>query len=374
MKLSKSVYMFIVLFLLIAAAVFYLSRRTAFVFGAKPTWFYVAYSILLLSSFFIMAAAMRWRSAGMFAHIVVTSNAVVLGILLNLLMCALVVDLVQLFAHFNPKTFGMTVAVLTLVISGYSLWNATDPHIQTVEIPMRHLKQPTNMVQLADIHLGQFRGRNFLQNVVNKVNTMDDISGVVITGDLFDSHYNYDLATLEPLKQLKVPVYFVDGNHDIYIDDAGIKEKLRKIGVCVLENETAVCGELQIVGLNYMRPDRLSSDMMHVPLGDETMETIIPKMKIDSTLPAILLHHNPVGAKYAAENGIDLYLSGHTHGGQLFPITLVNDVIFEYNKGLHLYENMYIYVSEGLGTFGLPMRLGTHSEITKIRMLPTSKK
>ncbi|MFI3317379.1 MAG: hypothetical protein SNF93_07440, partial [Rikenellaceae bacterium] len=84
---------------------------------------------------------------------------------------------------------------------------------------------------------------------------------------------------------------------------------------------------------------------------------------------SILLHHNPVGATYAAENGINLYLAGHTHAGQLFPATLVAGLMFEYNKGLYEYdENMQIYVSQGTGTFGPPMRLGTHSELTIINL------
>lgn len=92
-------------------------------------------------------------------------------------------------------------------------------------------------------------------------------------------------------------------------------------------------------------------------------------MDIDPTLPSILLHHNPVGAKYAAENGINLYLAGHTHAGQIFPATLVAKMMFEYNKGLYKYDdNMQIYVSQGTGTFGPPMRLGTHSELTILHL------
>ena len=86
--------------------------------------------------------------------------------------------------------------------------------------------------------------------------------------------------------------------------------------------------------------------------------------------PLILLHHGPAGIKYAAEAGVDLYLAGHTHGGQMFPATLVARAIFEYNKGLHKFRNTYIHVCEGTGTFGPPMRVGTISEMTILNLIP----
>lgn len=369
MKHFTFILIFIALILVLSLAVFYLSKRTAFVFDIKPTWFYVGYAVLLLAAYGVMAGAMHWQTSGWFAHLVIISNQIVLGILLYLLLCGLVVDLVQLFAHFSPKVFGIVVASLTILVSGYMMWNAASPRLKTVKIAIPKLEKPYRIVQLSDMHLGQFRGKDFLQNIVNEINEIDNVDAVMITGDMFDSYYNYSEETLTPLKQIKVPIYFVNGNHDIYIDDVGIKEKLRKMSVHVLENEVANCKGLQIIGLNYMRPNDTSTDMMHVPMGKETMASVLPTLPIDSTLPTILLHHNPLGAELLAPHGIDLYLSGHTHAGQLFPLTLINGSIFEYNKGLHQVQNAHIYVSAGLGTFGMPMRLGTHSEITIIELV-----
>ncbi|MFR9547107.1 MAG: hypothetical protein SNJ29_16255, partial [Rikenellaceae bacterium] len=140
-------------------------------------------------------------------------------------------------------------------------------------------------------------------------------------------------------------------------------------GVIVLANEKAELKGLQIVGLDYLLPDNNSVDNFHGAMSQTTMQSVLPTLGIEKNRASILLHHNPVGAEYAAENGVNLYLAGHTHAGQLFPATLVAKMMFEYNKGLYEYdENMQIYVSQGTGTFGPPMRLGTHSELTIINL------
>jgi len=84
----------------------------------------------------------------------------------------------------------------------------------------------------------------------------------------------------------------------------------------------------------------------------------------------VLLHHSPDGIKYANQHGVDLYLAGHTHAGQLFPIKYIAKLIFDYNKGLRDYNGTKIYVSQGAGTFGPPMRVGTISELTLLKLKP----
>ncbi|MBQ6789855.1 MAG: metallophosphoesterase, partial [Paludibacteraceae bacterium] len=85
------------------------------------------------------------------------------------------------------------------------------------------------------------------------------------------------------------------------------------------------------------------------------------------------LHHSPVGAKYIEAAGADLFLAGHTHGGQFFPVTLINDRLFEYNRGLYHRDRMAVYVSCGSGTFGLPLRIGSDSEVTLLHLKPKKK-
>jgi len=109
---------------------------------------------------------------------------------------------------------------------------------------------------------------------------------------------------------------------------------------------------------------------MHARDATETMQEVLSRLSVDKDKPAILLHHSPKGIRYARKQGIDLYLAGHTHGGQLFPLTFIAAMVHTYNKGFHDYQGTRIFVSQGAGTFGPPMRVGTYSEIAVITLVP----
>jgi predicted MPP superfamily phosphohydrolase len=192
---------------------------------------------------------------------------------------------------------------------------------------------------------------------------------VFFTGDLLDGKIGLVEESMQPLKDLNAPIYFVEGNHDKYTGVNAIKKYLTDIGVNVLTNEVADWNGLQIIGLNHMIADSTAYDM-HAEQGRLSVRTALETLEFDESKPVILLHHGPAGIKHATNAGVDLYLAGHTHGGQIFPATLVARAIFEYNKGLHRYQDTYVYVCQGTGTFGPPMRVGTKSEMTILTLKP----
>ncbi|MDX1286087.1 MAG: metallophosphoesterase, partial [Draconibacterium sp.] len=254
------------------------------------------------------------------------------------------------------------------LISSYGVWNATNKRIRKIDIPMQGLSAEIKAALLTDIHIGHFWGVNTLQKVVNKTNSQNpDV--VFITGDLFDGKIRLSKSSLKPLQDLNAPVYFVEGNHDGYSGAQEIKQKLRDIGVHVLENEVRELDELQIIGLNHMLADEEAIDM-HAAGIRSTIKSTLNKLNITPNKPAVLLHHSPDGIKYANQHNVDLYLAGHTHAGQIFPVNFISRWIFEYNKGLHDYKGTKMYVSQGIGTFGPPMRVGTISEISILNLIP----
>jgi len=109
---------------------------------------------------------------------------------------------------------------------------------------------------------------------------------------------------------------------------------------------------------------------IHATNDSTTVKSVMQSLEIEPERPLIVLHHRPDGIPYMADGGADLLLTGHTHAGQMFPFTLIAKWMFGYNKGLYQYEEMYIYVSQGLGTFFSPIRFGTQSEITLLRLMP----
>lgn len=356
-----------ILFLaIITVAVWYISRRSAWMFNIRPLWCYIFFAILTFCSFSAVLGYGSSSTSGEFMHYVTVTLCYICGILIILLLALLFTDLVNLIYPLSKRIFASSTIVLTTIVALYGFLHAANPKLKSVEIELPKLSEEISAIQLSDIHLGHFRSGAHLQKIVDIVNSTD-AKIVLITGDLFDSHYNLSPATLEPFKSLKIPAFFVDGNHDGYTEIKRIKQMVADCGVAVLNNQAVECCGVEITGF-AMPP--ITSATMHAVQGDSIIRGYLDSVELSKELPSIVLHHSPVGAEHIAKAGADLYLSGHTHGGQFFPMTLFNSYFFDYNRGLYRLGNLQIYVSEGSGTFGIPMRFGTDSEITLLKLKP----
>ncbi|MFI3296249.1 MAG: metallophosphoesterase [bacterium] len=365
----KLIMMYALPLLIIGAMIFgsyYTARRLAWAFGFSPTITLIVVIAILLVSMVSMMGIMRGNYTSLFSHILSNTSNIILGVAMFLICILFVVDLVHLFAKFQPLTFGLITVGLTLVITLFSLWNAQYTRVVKQEITLNNLQENLRIAQLTDIHLGHYWDKNKVKKLVDIIKTQD-VDLVVITGDMFDGRIRLNSDVVAPFKELDMPIYFIEGNHDGYSGSRDIKNLLIKNDIVVLSNELVEYKGLQIVGLDYLLPDIESVDQFHAPPSNLTIKEVLPSLGIDKNRASIMLHHNPVGANYASKNGINLYLAGHTHAGQLFPATLVASMMFKYNKGLYKYDDtLQIYVSQGTGTFGPPMRLGTKSELTII--------
>jgi predicted MPP superfamily phosphohydrolase len=189
---------------------------------------------------------------------------------------------------------------------------------------------------------------------------------VVITGDLVDIKLDKANKCLELLKNLesKYGTYFVVGNHEYFHNIEAIIKKVKSLGIRVLENENVYIGE-KAKGFNLAgvydifgyRTNTYVPDLQKALLG-----------KADA--PTVLLAHQP---RYIEEvkGEVDLMISGHTHGGQIYPFRFLVKLVQPYIAGLYRHnEQLQIYVNRGTGFWGPPMRLGASSEITKIILVP----
>ncbi len=345
----------------------YLSRRFAWYFDMENVRIiYLAFAFLTV--FMIGGLISFSNSRILLGNLIYCAAAITMSILLYLFLSALLTDFINLFIKLPPKIYGLIIILLTGFISLFGIWNSFRTKVTEIEIPINGLQSEVRAMHISDIHIGHFRGKGFLQKIADKTN-LHKPDVIFLTGDLFDGRIRLSPENISPLTQMTSPIYFVNGNHDVYTGVETIKGYLRNMGIRVLDNEVDRFGELQIIGLNHMRSDQGKADM-HAAPGGPTIKETLALLEINTAKPTILLHHSPDGIEYADLYGIDLYLAGHTHAGQLFPITLVNELIFKYNRGLHQYRNTKILVSQGVGTFGPPVRIGTKSEITLIRLIP----
>jgi predicted MPP superfamily phosphohydrolase len=363
--------MMIILFLVfigvIVGANIYLAKRFAFYFSFENARIlYILFPLITIFMIFGTFAAVN--SVSTLGHFVFVSASITMGFVLYLLIGTIIVDLVSLLLKTKPIWYGITALSIAAIVSIYGLWNASNLKLTEASIPISGLTKPVRAAHLTDTHLGHIRGGDKLQEIVDVINKQN-VDVVFFTGDLLDGKIQLKEEAMQPLQNLDAPIYFVEGNHDEYTGVNAIKKYLKRIGVNVLQNEVAQFGELQIIGLNFMMADEKTSSPHSGP-GKGTVQSTLSILSIEKDVPTVLLHHGPDGIKYAKEAGIDLYLAGHTHAGQLWPITHIAKMMFEVNRGLHDFNGTKVYVSQGTGTFGPPMRVGTDSELAILNLIP----
>jgi hypothetical protein len=235
---------------------------------------------------------------------------------------------------------------------------ATGPIVRRVRVPLAKLPAGAvgyTIAQLTDVHIGPILGDRFAAKVVAMVNGLaPDL--IVITGDLVDGRLDELRQHIEPLRELTARdgVYAVTGNHEYYWNANAWLEHLRSFGIRVLRNQRATIREaFELAGVD-----------------DSSAAEDVPRALAgrDPALPVVLLAHHPRTIERAAAAGVDLQLSGHTHGGQLLPLGWLSRLFEPRVAGLARFGATWLYVSEGTGFWGPPMRVGTSSEIALLML------
>jgi predicted MPP superfamily phosphohydrolase len=238
------------------------------------------------------------------------------------------------------------------------------------EIKVRGLARPLSLMHVSDLHLGAQRGEGYLKKLLETVERCQpDV--VIYNGDLVDSDIARTPEIFSLFGSVTAEQYFTLGNHEYRIDTEKALELIAGAGIRVLRNEMVETRGIQLIGLDYMNADRTTLDSHKV--NNLTIEEELPKIARDGERPSVLAHHSPAGLNHVAGGNIDVMLSGHTHGGQLFPGTILIKFRFPLNKGRHQVGGTTLLISQGAGTFGPWMRLGTFNEIQFVKLMPDSE-
>ncbi|MCX7746177.1 MAG: metallophosphoesterase [Clostridia bacterium] len=267
-----------------------------------------------------------------------------------------------------PVWIGTAVLVFAVGIIMYGVINARNPKIRSYDIDIA--KDAGNLKDLriavvSDIHLGNIVGKNRLEKMVEMVNGLKpDL--VLIPGDIVDDSVEpfVEQNMGEVFKRLKTKlgVYGVLGNHDYYggrpdeavriFEESGIK--------MLIDNYVKVSDSFYIVG-------RTDPTIQRV-LGQERKKLSDVMNGMNTALPMILMDHQPSKLSEPEKSGIDLQVSGHTHGGQVFPDSLITKRVFEQYWGYLRKGNFQLIVTSGFGTWGPPIRIGSYPEVLDIRV------
>lgn len=307
-------------------------------------------------------------SANPFLGWVYLAGGYVFTFYLFLLLALLALHLLQLKWPLSGPSVAATVFAIASAVTLWGAVQANSFEVREQVIQVSGLEQPVAVMHISDVHLGHHRGREYLQRIVDATNQRTpDL--VAITGDLVDADVAITAEVLAPLSKLAAPAFFVGGNHENYTNAPLTVQLVAQQGVHPLHNERVESHGLQLVGLDYMNADEDAVDL-HPSADPRTIKATLQNLALTPGIPSILLHHSPVGVSYAEAAGFDVMLSGHTHGGQFFPNTLLAALIFPFNYGLYSQGKLQIFVSTGAGTFLLRFRLGSSNEIVLLRLVP----
>ncbi|MFC4066825.1 metallophosphoesterase [Actinoplanes subglobosus] len=254
---------------------------------------------------------------------------------------------------------GLTAAGIT----GYGVKTATSaPQIDRFQMRMAKLPRAmdgTRIAVVSDIHIGPLTGVDHAQRIVQVINSANaDL--VCVVGDLVDGSVAELGRFAAPLAGIESRhgAFFVTGNHEYYSGAEEWVEEVSRLGIRPLRNERVAIGGLDLAGVN----DLSGADQGDAPdfaraLGDR-----------DTARPVVLMAHQPVAAVEAAPFGVDLQVSGHTHGGQMAPFNLLVKLQQPVVSGFGEVDGVPVYVTNGAGFWGPPVRVGAPPQVTVIEL------
>jgi uncharacterized protein len=241
--------------------------------------------------------------------------------------------------------------------------------VARVRVPLAKLPKSASgyvIVQMTDVHVGPTLGRDFIETIVRQTNALEP-DMIVITGDLVDGSVEQLREHVAPLRDLKAKdgVFFVTGNHEYY---SGVDEwlvELERLGVRTLRNERVSIGDgehsFDLAGVDDMSAHRYGHGH-----GADLGRALEGR---DATRELVLLAHQPKQVLEAEGHGVGLQLSGHTHGGQIFPWGFFVRLDQPFVAGLGKQGETQIYVSRGTGFWGPPMRVAAPPEISVVELV-----
>ncbi|WP_121748802.1 metallophosphoesterase [Streptomyces sp. E2N166] len=264
---------------------------------------------------------------------------------------------------FVSRVLGGAAAAAAVGTVGYGTYGVLNgPSVKRVTVPLAKLPRAAHGFRIAvvsDVHLGPVLGRGFAQKVVDTINsTQPDLIAVV--GDLVDGSVKDLGPAAAPLARLRARhgAYFVTGNHEYFSGAEQWVAEVRRLGLLPLENARTELPHFDLAGVNDVAgEDEGQGPDYAKALGDR-----------DRARACVLLAHQPVQIHDAVDHGVDLQLSGHTHGGQLWPGNLIAGAANPTLAGLERYGDTQLYVSRGAGAWGPPTRVGAESDITVIEL------
>ncbi len=377
---------------------YYLYRRILKWFYICHDFFkrkYFKYILLGIYIFFAVSAIVGFLlPSGSMRRLFINIGNYWLGFLLYLFLTIMIADIIRLILKrhgklsksklFSKRGYFINGIICLIIISSLCIYGVINAHkihstYYDININKSNYKSDMKVVLVSDLHIGYSIGIKDIGNMVNLINK-ENADLVIIAGDIYDNSFdgiqNPDemIRILKSIKS-KNGVYAVYGNHDVNektlagftfnynekkISLPEMDNLLEKSNIKLLRDETVLINDsLYLIG---RRDASKPGDVKSRKSIEELIENI------DKVKPIFLIDHQPREIKKISNNGIDLDLSGHTHGGQLFPLNIIVKLMWKNGNGYKKYNNMNSVVTSGVGLYGPNMRIGTKAEVVTINV------
>lgn len=334
---------------------------------------YIILAGLLLWTLFYFSRSLGHNGIGSFTKIIEFISMTWMGILFLTFIPVFVLDLVTGFGYFLPRyaRSARGIALIAgLVLSAIALIQGLRPPVvQNYKIYVSGLRDELDgitIVAVSDTHLGSLIGAQWLEARIAQISALKpDL--IVLLGDISEGHGASDEKLLPVLNRFSAPlgVWAVLGNHEFHGHRNMEKSLIEKTSFHILRN----CWSEVLPGLVLAGVDDLTSSQR----SGRNDDLISESLKNRPQGAAILLSHTPWQIDDAANAGVDLMLSGHTHGGQIWPFDYIARSRYQFFEGWHKIKSMNLIISRGTGTWGPRMRLWAPSEILRITLHPKKK-
>lgn len=264
--------------------------------------------------------------------------------------------------------------IIALTLLSFYL-NAKEPKVVTTQIEVSGIAKPLNIVVLTDMHIDVLMNKKAVEKIVAQTNNLSpDI--ILLGGDIVDNYYHVVSDAVSKLGSLKAKygIYYALGNHEYHYDTYTIIKALNRLGITTLINQAMVLRNLNlnIAGIADLMGNQ--PKFKNSVLSPNLAKTLAYN---DKQYPTILLSHQPKAIRLLQDEDVALVVSGHTHGGQIFPFQLLVLLDQPFLSGLHTFlhngKQTQIYVSSGVGWWGMPMRLFGRREISLLQLTPSKQ-
>ena len=340
----------------------YFSIRVYKAFFSKLKFYIAVPIIFLLAQSFFILKLVGYITGAYIPDGIMNISYILLGISVYMFLYFLLFDILRvLFRKSFKRGTGSIVLILTVLTFAYGYYHQLDTKTKYYDIAInKPLKEPLRLAVFSDVHVGSGMTVERLNKYADRINALKpDI--ILVVGDIIDS----DLRAFKEdfrssFRRLNAPlgVYAVLGNHEYFSGDiTAVQAAIEDAGMKVLKDEAIF---FEDKGFYLAGRDSIRHSMSS---GDERSPVYEFMKKFDSSMPLIIMDHVPKNITDGKVMNADLQISGHTHGGQFFPVTEIVKFLYPESAGLLRDGDFNLLVTSGLGLWGPPMRVGSDSEI-----------